>query len=194
MVRAILDGTKTQTRRIVKVRGLDFIGGKGQENDPSAWGYPYTDREGYADLTDGIPCPYGKPGDHLWVRETHRFQTWEHIEYRADGATHRVQDNDEWLREKDISTKWRPSLFMPRWASRITLEVESVRVERLQAISEEDAWAEGIEVKFCEAGKPCTCESNPVGEYRDLWESINGTGSWDENPFVWVVTFRRIKP
>jgi hypothetical protein len=186
MVRAILDGSKTQTRRIVKVRGLDFIGGKGQENDPAAWGYPYPDREGYADLTDGIACPYGKPGDRLWVRET-----W--------GISARVSTdgNERRLREQDLthllyratadhdSDRWRPSIHMPRWASRTTLEVESVRVERLQDISEEDAKAEGV---------MWYQDMSNAEVFQTLWESINGPGSWDANPWVWVITFKRIKP
>jgi len=171
MVRAILDGRKTQTRRIAKE--FDHTPGK---MDAIIARYPQ--QRG---------CRYGQSGDRLWVRETWAYNTDFPKEarraiYRADPASEHDAD------------RWRPSIHMPRWASRITLEVGSVRVERLKAISEEDSWAEGIQVEFCEAGKPCTCESNPVGEYADLWESINGPGSWDANPFVWVVTFKRIKP
>jgi hypothetical protein len=179
MVRAILDGTKTQTRRIVKVRGLEFIGGKGQENDPSAWGYPYPDREGYADLTDGIPCPYGKPGDCLYVRET-----WSD---RGDMRPFYRADQEPYL---PYGGRWKPSIHMPRWASRITLEVESVRVERLNDCSMDDALAEGVSDRDPETG----AWQNPKEEYADLWESINGPGSWDANPLVWVVTFKRINP
>ena len=181
MVRAILEGRKTQTRRIVK--GVEFIGGRGDENDPSAWGYPYPDREGYADLTDGIPCPYGKPGDRLWVRET--WQDWCPIWQGAwcgCGSKEMAQNTHRPAYaatpdERCHPAKWRPSIHMPRWASRITLEVVSVRVERLQEISNDDAIDEG---------------TNGVDFFHDLWQSINGPGSWDANPWVWVVEFKRI--
>lgn len=212
MVRAILDGTKTQTRRMVSMSNSD-IDGNGSR-------MPYTDRAWEEfDFSDafvdpgpspvGNPGPYlnvaldwaGKdrsrhrfypkvwPGDRLWVKETHAY-------FDADrenaGVVYRESDNGRTWEAEDEGWKWKPSLFMPRKWSRITLEIVSVRVERLNAISEEDAWAEGIQVKFCEAGKPCTCESNPVGEYADLWESINGPGSWVLNPFVWVISFRKL--
>lgn len=199
MVRAIIEGRKTQTRRIVKF-GKDI-----KLHDVAG---PYVE-VGYTHSGATIAnhrdtqyflahCPYGKPGDRLWVREAwgapycdrpgvpdgRRPVLGDDIRYRAD-----LDQEYQW---SDGSMPWRPSIHMPRWASRITLEVVSVRVERLNAISEEDAWAEGIQVRFCEAGKPCTCESNPVGEYADLWESINGDGAWNANPWVWVVEFRRV--
>jgi len=190
MVRAIIDGTKTQTRRIVKVRGVDFIGGAGQQNDPDAWGYENPRAEGYLTLKNGIPCPYGKTGDHLWVRETHFISDEEHE--AVGGAILTSVEPKVYYKADDKDLRawpgWRPSIYMPRWASRITLEVESVRVERLQAISEADAIAEGIK-PF-----PSIPSKIPVMQYQDLWESINGPGSWEANPWVWVITFKRVKP
>ena len=175
MVRVLLAGTKTQTRRAVKVHES----------------IAYTDWR----------SPYGRPGDRLWVRET--FFAYGRWEKRYN----EVKERDEWRfvdmtrecglsyqyaadnpdvpveKRRSITPGWhtRPALFMPRAASRILLEVVSVRVERLQVISEHDAIAEGIE---CGVG-------NPIDSYRSLWEQINGTGSWSANPWIWVVEFRR---
>jgi len=174
MVRAILAGTKTQTRRVAKGEALRWL-----VRDGFTPGF-------VADPGNRL-CPYGQPGDRLWVRESHWWFKDEHdpvtgyfpppltiedVEYRADG-------------EKP-GRAWRPSIHMPRWASRITLEVTSVRVERLQDISEADAISEGIPTS--DVSPPDACRF----AYRLLWESINGPGSWDANPFVWVVSFRRI--
>jgi hypothetical protein len=182
MVRALLAGTKTQTRRAVKVRE-----GSVQADSQS---------------------PYGRPGGRLWVRETFfaygrwekryneakKRDEWRFVDMtRECGHSYRyAADNPEVPVEKGRSATpgWytRPALFMPRAASRILLEVVSVRVERLQAISESDAIAEGIE-----RGGDNTAEwfSSPVDSYRSLWERINGTGSWNANPLIWVVEFRR---
>lgn len=191
MVRAILAGTKTQTRRIVKPQPIWAV-----EED----GHLYAGDHSTSVMVDGHPnwrtqfayqAARWDPGDTLWVKETHRFQTHEHIEYRADGATHHVQDNAEWLRDKDISANWKPSIHMPRWASRINLGVLAVRVERLQDITEEDAIAEGIERvdelpmlvrwrNYAYEG-PNAAQDNlsdavtpePIESYRTLWNSIN---------------------
>jgi hypothetical protein len=143
MVRAILDGTKTQTRRIVKPPL--------EQNTPA------------------VACPYGKPGDWLWVRETWAEQAGDVI-YRATDTTERKL--------------WKPAIFMPRWASRITLEIESIRVERLQDCSRADAMAEGYPAKNMADGP------DPLEWYATLWNNINGLGSWDANPWVWVISFR----
>jgi hypothetical protein len=133
-----------------------------------------------------MPCPYGSPGDRLWVREAFRdarSHAAGRVLYRADG---------------DVACGWKPSIHMPRSASRITLEVTGVRVERLQAISEADALAEGVSfvadgcARFGVDGLPgswCDCA---VTAYAALWESINGAGSWDANPWVWVIEFKRL--
>jgi hypothetical protein len=163
MVRAILDGRKTQTRRVVKLRN-DSCGDPIMPNDPR------------------MPCPFGGPGDRLWVKETHGPSAGGMV-YRADGGT-ACPDGG----------KWRPSIFMPRWASRITLEVTGVRVERLQDISQADAMAEGVTqgvYRGLTGSIVATCEDQVVEGYRELWQSINGPGSWDANPWVWVVEFKR---
>lgn len=152
MVRAILDGRKTQTRRVVKPR------------------------QGMLDDWTGLPCPYGKPGDRLWVRETCYFeQPHGEVIYRADPGSEKALDPEF------TGLRWRPSIHMPRWASRITLEIVNVRVERLQDIRVDDARAEGVTAKW------------PVHGFRNLWQSINGFGSWDANPWVWVVEFRNME-
>jgi hypothetical protein len=197
MVRALLGGSKTMTRRVVKPQPEHGISWITCDGSPAQSDWKLRDADG--DDTDSeLRCPYGVPGDRLWVRET-----WGPcaggVVFRADGGT-ACPDGG----------KWKPSIFMPRWASRITLEVVSVRVERLQDISEKDAKAEGLKgltkdgqlVKYGipdRDGLPGTDDvgwpwsewnADPRAAYRTLWESINGDGSWDANPWVWVVGFR----
>jgi len=208
MVRAILEGRKTQTRRVVKPVGNDegFV-----IIDYGNGGWPYRSDDGdstthtvkrggnlYHDETPHA-CPYGQPGDRLWVREawaTHvcfdnippRDLTTRSIHYQADG--------------KVETGKYRQAFHMPRWPSRILLEVTGVRVERLQDISEEDAKAEGAD---CLITANCTAEQRELlamplmddatpyrNGYALLWESINGDGSWEANPWVWVIEFKRV--
>lgn len=191
MVRAILDGRKTTTRRIVKPQ-FSMLWGQGCPNEKTfalmtgnqAWKDAYAcnvDRETPSGHWEWLFCPYGKVGDRLWVRET-----WADIspaETRGRRCAYKATD-------LDIVTKWKPSIFLPRYASRITLEITGVRVERLQDISEEDAKAEG-----------CTQDADFSRDYpysyRDqfqrLWNQINGKDSWDANPFVWVVSFKRVE-
>lgn len=202
MVCAILDGSKTQTRRVVKSqRDMDF-----DVNDPTYGPYWLS----YATEADGedakVRCPYGKPGDRLWVRETFCIESSMEVVYdppHSDGRPIRHHQDDEsgawWEQphyratdptpELDIGTdepgcRWRSSFFMPRWASRILLEITAVRVERLQSISEADARAEGY---------PEQSSDSPIGWYHALWDDINGSGSWHANPWVWVVEFRRVQ-
>lgn len=178
MVRAILDGSKTQTRRVCK----------GQRELSNNHDFQL-DR-----------CPYGKSGDRLWVRETWSKSKQPylsgHIFYRADGETNGKQFALSYVERE---SKWRPSIHMPRWESRILLEVTNVRVERLQDISEEDARLEGITCGGClncGGNESCSCE-DPKPDARDsfiwLWESINGQGSWIYNPWVWVIEFKVIE-
>ena len=195
MVRAILAGTKTQTRRVVKPQPTM------RDGEP-AWPIDAKrprDR-GFED------CPYGQPGDRLWVRETWQADpiiddTWASTQWHGCPKDARIADLPErfhhprfcnykadWL-HGDI--RWRPSIFMPRWASRITLEVTDVRVERLQSISNADALAEGVVVHKDHHHKRTSHICSPYQAYRDLWESINGHGSWEANPWVWVVEFQR---
>jgi hypothetical protein len=188
-VRAILDGRKTQIRRVVKNQGQAW---KFWRMFPTERGDRFAFRCNLT--THDIRCPYGQPGDRLWVRETffHEPEEYDYVSgrvrvrpvklYRADG-------HGDWI------GKWTPSIHMPRWASRITLEMESVRVKRLHEISEEDAKAEGIfEVRDEWAGKCGDFDETLTDRqlYSILWESINGPGSWGANPWVWVVTFRRV--
>lgn len=183
MVRAILAGTKTQTRRIVKhletgepIKCPDLV-------SPS------------------VPCPYGQPGDRIWVKET--WAAWDSIDDReASEVDGTAQDlADQGITQAHISyradtrthaDRWRSSIYMPRWASRITLEIVSVRAERLNSITESDCFAEGIEVSEEGTFHP----DNPTGtsavrNYELLWNSINGPDSWDFNPWVWRIEFKR---
>ena len=161
MVRALLAGTKTQTRRIAKGLALEWLS---EGFEPTF----------VADDANRL-CPYGKPGDRLWVREA-----WAKTHCLGhEMFVYRAEDN-----RTDYGGPWKPSIHMPRLASRILLEIVSVRIERLQDISEADAEAEGTPI-------PC---GGWVGGYRNLWESINGPGSWDSNSWVWVVEFKRVIP
>jgi hypothetical protein len=200
MVRAILDNHKWKTRRIVKpdlASGFDV--GRGYEDSKA--GYPFVEDE-YGDFYRATDfCPYGKPSDLLWVRETfgpglgdNHTPALGYVAYRADGEYP--------ARLKDTHV-WRPSIFMPRWASRITLCITEVRVERLQDISEEDAIAEGITgphdvgyPAFRVPGDSKPRYSSAKSAFTDLWDSINadrGYG-WDVNPWVWAISFERVSP
>ncbi len=187
MVRAILEGRKTQTRRVVKheipqhlthVRRLTNTNG-----DEGAVITEHPDMRA-GQLAASVWCPYGKLGDRLWVRETHYV---EHAPSAGETGFILYKSTDP---DAPVS-RWSPSIHMPRWASRITLEVVSVRVERLNDISEEDAIAEG-----CPYGVGGGMVDPAVGDkqFPTLWERINGPGSWDANPWVWVVEFKRIEP
>lgn len=215
MVRAILDGRKTQTRRIMKVQPSDGFHPthNGYDLDLNAhWYTPgVVDKNGYlqpakkdvfgvADENEGYACPFGAVGDRIWVRgafqgplvseellEEYRaypekFENPEYCEYSADGGPRpEYCDLDDNLRHG-----WRPSIHMPRWASRITLEITGVRVERLRDLSEDDAKSEGI--------TPPSGGVLPGWEYRinfrDLWMSIYGADNWEANPWVWVIEFK----
>lgn len=182
MVRAILNGTKTQTRRVfaekvssdcVEIRRYPaarrwhqmFVADKRGSRMPKAWHHR---------------CPYGEPGDRLWVRETFA-PCLGGPEANGNPTLYRADQRDGYG-----ELRWKPSIFMPRWASRITLELDAVRVERLQEISESDAIEEGIQWD--------EWSHDYVGAYRELWDSLNakrGLG-WSRNPFVWVLSFHRI--
>lgn len=190
LVRAILDGRKTQTRRVVKPSYLgdaDCI--EPLDDYPAEWSV-WADGERHGNVL----CPYGVPGDRLWVRETgwqrpertprmmrEGADTWEKYYFDADGL-----DEADHAQFKEWGFKRRPSIFMPRWASRLTLEVVNVRVERLQEISEEDALAEGIRPPSDHGRAPNR------SLYASLWDELNGRGAWDANPWVWVVEFKRV--
>jgi hypothetical protein len=187
MVRAILEGRKTQTRRIVKT---GFI------LEHCLFNLDDGAIEVKAELCSGrVKCPYGKTGDRLWVRETWAGKAV--LNWQMQGFD---QETVEVFNPSCINymastpgvfvKKWRSPIHMPRWASRITLEVESVKVERLNDCSLDDALAEGVSDRDQDTG----AWQNPKEQYADLWESINGPGSWDANPWVWVVSFKHIKP
>jgi hypothetical protein len=217
MVRAILAGTKTQTRRVVKPQPPEILPVYAPKvywpardrhmthGDPDGAAYLQFERPGDYDGAHvmrggfGFRCPCGQPGDRLWVREAWKAHTtFDHLPPREIPQSHVWYMADDGYKAE---SRYRQGMFMPRWASRITLEVTAVRVERLQDISEADAIAEG-----------CTKNHNgyfwggphPVSglkqmamagsAYRDLWESINGPGSWSTNPWVWVIEFKRVTP
>jgi len=211
MVRAILSGAKTQTRRVVKPQppmGCEYIINGAYSHalcrsieNPDLW-VPPTARS-----TDHrLPCPCGQPGDRLYVKERHEFvNTNEHgvlqCLYKADDALRDMFDAPYVPK----MFRGRPPICMPRWASRITLEITEIRVERLNEIGEGDAKAEGIvphrKGGWCWEQPPKGIEgTNHFGAktardaYSDLWESINGPGSWEQNPYVWVIAFRRVAP
>ena len=177
MVKAILEGRKTQTRRVLKPQPPSIKGQQVWPNKNGDWSY-WIDGSFWQD----VKCFYGVPGNRLWVRETFAKNIpWcphgltyrvDHIDARGDGPAHPI--------------KWCPSIFMSRWASRITLEITGIRVERVQDISDDDAKAEGVMDIGIKAR----------GGYRsgfaDLWDSTNakrGLG-WEQNPWVWVIEFK----
>lgn len=194
MVRALLAGSKTQTRRPLKIQPLDILPMQGDAAGREWVALMTRDPEPKGTV---LRCRYGVPGDRLYVRET--WQAVNGNDRARHIVTHPAPDRG-WIeyaatpRDDEPAYKWRPSIHMPRWASRITLDVTGIRVERLQDISEADAIAEGVNVHSDHHGKPRTSIYSPVQAYRDLWESINGEGSWDANPWVWVVEFPRVTP
>lgn len=167
MVRAVLEDRKSQTRRVVKPQPIWIA-------EPDV---PFKTED--ADPQGVISCPYGITGDGLWARETYSIIE-DRVAYKADEVNgvipyHYCLKVGQW--------KWKSPISMPRWASRILLEVTDVRVERLQDISAHDALREGVGHDGM---------GNPVVDFQNLWEKINGPGSWAANPWVWVVGFRRV--
>ncbi|WP_409050492.1 hypothetical protein [Variovorax sp. 3319] len=210
MVRALLDGSKTQTRRVVKPQPVEH---------PAFAGGAFIQHKRLGEIGIGalVPevMPYGGIGDRLWVRESWQgplvdgdtfersggsmlaFQKPEYCRYAADGGP-----RPEYLDADDRPRQgWKPGIHMFRWASRITLEITGVRVERLQDISEADAKAEGCDCLTWD-GEPGPADlfdwplktvNRPwANGYALLWESINGDGTWAANPWVWVIEFRRL--
>jgi hypothetical protein len=195
MVKAILDSRKTQTRRIVKFpkHVMETPGAICEDGGGNWVAWSPGGRADLAEFTkkaypngEGFPCKYGKSGDRLWVRETWKVcerNGNQYLEYRAGG----FRQFPRGIGEQQVSLTFKPSIFLPRWASRLTLEITGVRVERLQEITEDDAEAEGV--------KPLL----PVADIRyrpafqNLWEAINGKRApWESNPWVWVVEFKRV--
>nr|WP_227673115.1 hypothetical protein [Klebsiella pneumoniae] len=225
MVRALLDGRKTQTRRPIKWKQTRFTE-IGEREDGSKW--PWSeDAEHACDFWH--PCPFGAVGDRIWVRETwgvvsHAFSDdglmidW--VPDRPATAIHEMPfgngyysgyaiyaadgdftwgDDDGY---EDGRSCWKPSIHMPKAASRILLEITDVRVERLNAISQEDAEAEGIDMEAlydsqdcydCIADHNMTGRPTVTGAFKYLWESIYGEEGWKSNPWVWVIEFKRFE-
>jgi len=180
-VRRILDWTKTQDRRIIKPQ-------------PHKEAYAVWDEWVQNKITNECPHPVGS---RVWVKETWRVRGGREYEYQKHQPSVVYRADADVI--DDVSYEWRPSIFMPRWASRITLEITNVRIERLNKISEEDAVKEGVICEEIPTG--IVCESTRIEEYVPeapsdayirLWESINGKGSWEKNPMVWVYEFRRL--
>ncbi|WP_430690033.1 hypothetical protein [Klebsiella quasipneumoniae] len=219
MTRAILDGRKTQTRRIMKVQpSEDFTPmNMALETDYKArWYTPgVVDKDGYlqpaskevfgvSNENEGYSCPFGAVGDRIWVRETFtgHYLDDDQIQDIKDGrdkASSLCEYRADYPDGYQAADGWTPSIHMPRWASRILLEITDVRVERLNAISEEDARAEGIidgGCLNCGEPEPCGC-ANPEPDATDafayLWQSIYGQESWNANPWVWVIEFERVE-
>lgn len=235
MVRAILDGRKTQTRRVVKPQpSYDFGWYPGVGNDGKSLHYANESHWRKGAAVDW--CPYGQPGDRLWGREAWAqahplaVQPGRYSQpgqagipgppnvqyrtiYRADGEPLQVWRNADQSHPyftldgpcDDIAAKfptvssnytrggkaihWSPSIHMPRWASRITLEITGARVERLQDISENDAQAEGYPGTEID-GKHIPWSG--LGWFMAVWQCINGVASWDANPWVWAIEFKRL--
>jgi hypothetical protein len=190
MVQAIQDDRKTQTRRVIK----------------NKYFLQWTGEDGFTDDFIKDPdnlwaeqCPYGKPGDILWVRETWKnyekavgygesFRIKNFLAYKADQNNDNIQKSSEWY-----EGKWKPSIFMPREAARIFLKVTNVRVERLQEITVEDAHKEGC---YCLYESAIPYQSLAGKSFQSIWESLNkkrGFG-WDTNPWVWVIEFEKVTP
>lgn len=177
MVRAILGGRKTQTRRVVKP----------QPDSAAFGGKPYWNIGGLrldSDARKPLKCPYGQPGGLLWVRESYWINKSKFFAAYCGGDCPEYEIID-------AGYKKRPSIHMPRAASRLTLEITGIRVERLQDISEHDALAEGIEPKgFSSCEEYNKTHETPSLQFQALWQSINGPDSWDADPWVWVVEFK----
>ncbi len=215
MVRALLDGRKTQTRRNVKgtdgavkfckewdINGEEIFVVLGEK-----------DHTGMNPVLGAISCPFGGVGDRIWVRETARCE-WQRgdfknaafetgVTYKANGERQTFSSAEQhktFPRRSHAANgdrAWHPSIHMPRWASRITLEITDVRVERLNAISQEDAQAEGMELT---GWRPTYSDPDSGGEamtpydnFAELWSSIYGDESWKANPWVWVISFKRVE-
>lgn len=228
MARAILAGTKTQTRRLVKSPHASEADDWAHVNGP-VWHSGVAGDFGSFGHGESVKCPYGAVGDRLWVKETWAAYTggrtqdgdgWDEFtgkiaDMRPDVGAYVHSDGIVFAADgKSSPDRWRPSIFMPRWASRITLEITDVRVERVQVISEDDARSEGLRCLSKDGGITYKYgipdrdglwgtddygwpwrewEVDPRAAYRKLWESINGAESWASNPWVFAISFKVIK-
>lgn len=190
MVRAIVDGRKTQTRREMNVQpcrkpNLLMLG----NSLTAMW------MNKHEDGNEVLKCPYGKPGDLIYIKETHAFSRLfdlmppRDVPVGSDVYYKAAMSEQEF---HNLCAVTRPSIFMPRWASRLTLKIKSIRLERLQDISEEDAKSEGAEPKLCTGYPYPNPPSTHINGFCQLWQSINGPGSWEANPWLWVIEYEPI--
>lgn len=222
MVRAILDGRKTHTRRL---KGLErfninpavFTISNKQTHVCRLWDSRVEENPNPLEVyhillsCDGfenkVKCPYGKTGDVLYVKETYKYVLSDHAHDLLEGSrdktqfVYRASMHPDWMlyAKERYGYKWTPSVHMPKYAARIWLKVKDVRVERLNAISEADAIAEGVEEVVSEwsvgygnynlKGDDAPYYDNPVHSFQSLWQAINGPESWAVNPWVWVIEF-----
>ena len=220
-VRTILEGRKTQTRRVVKLchsERASKIEFSSCNEDWNAWRFDLHFPKHIRSVT--ISCPYGQVGDRLWVRETFAVECcrsvgyydppfkdgrpilwqedddngrwWEQCHYRATDSDPALTCDDEDCKQCEKNGEgphWRPSIHMPRWASRITLEITDIRVERLQEISEEDAGKEGMKAFF--SNHPLAFTRSFAEHFEDTWSFTYGSDAWKKNPWVWVIEFKR---
>ena len=196
MVKAILDGRKTQTRRALTAKHIHLLNVAAQAGEC----YPLEDNHEGSQSYYRQFCPFGKIGDRLWVRETWAEAGGNAPElklYRANYPAHIPSHYENIPAPEEI--RWTPSIHMPRWASRINLEITNVRVERLNDISEADALAEGcVALEGCKwhtfeeanAGTPMH-DHTAKDAFSSLWQSIYGEESWSSNPWVWVIEFKQ---
>lgn len=203
MVRAILSNRKTQTRRIMKVQpesnqlGLLLITDSTKRSDIGKYHWAESNATGNHVCSKLFSCPFGAVGDRIWVRETWssdfaNYYPNDRVWYAADNNRRLDIEVVDGVRgiyspESDVHVpfRWQPSIHMPRWASRILLEITGVRVERLRSMSQDDARAEGV-----------IAASGPMEAglaFRELWDSIYGEESWKANPWVWVIEFERVE-
>ncbi len=194
MVRALLDGTKTQTRRLVKPLPPPDFRLLTHRSVDAGWVYAADMSKLSFDQPQRVrwECPHGQPGDRIWVKETIRKADdaphgYASSVYAADGAL-TVADCWPWKRPQ------LNSIHCPRGLSRITLEIVEVRVERLNEISEADAIAEGMPSGMSLQAGAINYAGGPRVHYAQLWDQLNGAGAWATNPWVWVISFRRVMP
>jgi len=224
MVRAIIDGRKTMTRRIIKPQPFMVLSRDDWHSRAMSGVDPYGFRPiGSRVLEELIlECPHGQPGERLWVRESfdivddpaahdpsdgQKPKTPKGYEYNCQPCVKRGPNGERWvvdyaanentrIMDKAGDRRWKPSIHMPRWACRITLELTGVRVERLQDISEEDAKSEGVggmrDMRYATALGNIHSTAHRLN-FVDLWDEINGKGAWVANPWVWVESFRRLE-
>ena len=212
LIPRLLDGSKTQTRRLLKpqpIRGK-VVNREGWHWDPTRYNHHIWHDEEDQNTGDWAKwflgmCPYGRVGDVLWVREAwcgEVHPATSKLIYNDDGNTYRVlyradghevykDDGDgfvEFNKDGTAASPWRPSIHMPRWASRIDLEITEVRVERVNQISHRDALAEGVDYDVSKEG------GAPVPSFARQWDQLHGPGAFERGDWCWVLSFRRIKP